>query len=56
VVETDTAATRSRYLAALAQLQDLYKETLLARGGRLVCASTADDPVAIVRSVVTAVR
>jgi uncharacterized protein (DUF58 family) len=56
VVETDTAATRSRYLLALEQLQDLYRETLLARGGRLVCASTADDPVAIVRSVVTAVR
>jgi uncharacterized protein (DUF58 family) len=56
VVETDTAATRSRYLAALAALQDLYKETLLARGGRLVCASTGDDPIAIVRSIVLAVR
>jgi len=56
VVETDTAVTRDRYLAALADLQSRYRETLLARGGHLVCASTADDPVAIVRSVVSSIR
>ncbi len=56
VVETDTAVTRERYVAALAELQDAYRQTLLARGGSFVSASTADDPVAIVRSIVAAIR
>jgi uncharacterized protein (DUF58 family) len=55
VVETDTAVTRDRYLGALAELQGQYRETLLARGGHLVVASTSDDPVGIVRSIVAAV-
>jgi uncharacterized protein (DUF58 family) len=55
VVETDTAVTRDQYRKTLADLQQGYREALLARGARLVAASTADDPVAIVRSIVAAV-
>lgn len=56
VVETDTATTRPRYLEALAKLEAHYRDTLLARGARFVRASTAEDPVAIVRSIVSAIR
>jgi uncharacterized protein (DUF58 family) len=55
VVETDTAVTRDQYLAALAELQERYRATLLARGAHLVQASTADDPVGIVRTIVSSV-
>lgn len=56
VVETDTAVSRARYLEALAELQAHFRDTLLARGARLVTASSADDPVATVRAVIAAVR
>lgn len=56
VVETDTAATRERYLASLAELEARYRDVLSARGARFVRAKTTDDPVAIVRSIVTLVR
>jgi uncharacterized protein (DUF58 family) len=56
VVETDTAATRDAYLAALARLQDAWEHALVARGGRLVRAETSEDPVRAVRAVASAVR
>jgi uncharacterized protein (DUF58 family) len=56
VVETDTDATRDRYLASLRNLQDAWERTLVARGGRLVRAETSEDPLRVVRSVVEAVR
>ena len=56
VVETDADATRERYLGALAELTGGWREALVRRGGRFVRATTADDPVDVVRAVVEAVR
>lgn len=56
VVETDTEATRERYLEALHALQDRYRRTLVARGARFVVARTSDDPIETVRAVVEAAR
>ncbi len=56
VVETDTAATRDAYMAALAALEKHYEDTLVSRGARYLRVSTADDPVAIVRTIVSSVR
>jgi uncharacterized protein (DUF58 family) len=54
-VECDGAA-RERYLAALEQSRNTWSSVLLARNGRLVRASTADDPVLVVRAVLDALR
>lgn len=54
-VECDGAA-RERYLAALEQSRNTWSSALLARNGRLVRASTADDPVLVVRAVLDALR
>jgi uncharacterized protein (DUF58 family) len=56
VVETDTDATRERYLEAMAHLQTAWERSLVGRGGRLVRAETSEDAVRVVRSVVEAVR
>lgn len=53
-VETDAAAARPQYLAALAAQTQTWSERLLDRGGSLVPMSTADDPVKAVRSVLDA--
>jgi uncharacterized protein (DUF58 family) len=50
-VETDGAAVRADYLAALAANESALQRELLARGGRLLRASTGDDPIAAVRRV-----
>ncbi len=55
VVESDSDA-RGRYLAALAARRALWDDALVARGGRLVTARTDEDPVAVVRSVLDAMR
>lgn len=54
-VECDGAA-RERYLAALERSRNTWSSALLARNGRLVRASTADDPVLVVRAVLDALR
>lgn len=54
-VECDGAA-RERYLAALERSRNTWRSALLARNGRLVRASTADDPVLVVRAVLDALR
>ena len=56
VVETDTDATREKYLEAMRNLQDAWERTLVGRGGRLVRAETSEDAVRVVRAVVEAVR
>lgn len=55
-VETDASGARETYLAALARNRDTYREGLVARGGRFVEATTSDDPVSVVRSVLAAVE
>lgn len=54
VVETDGDVTRSRYLAALSALTGVWQNALMARGGRLLRVTTADDPVRVVRGIVEA--
>ncbi|HEY5377222.1 MAG TPA: DUF58 domain-containing protein [Polyangiaceae bacterium] len=53
-VETDAAAARPRYLAALEAQAQGWSERLLNRGGSLVPLSTADDPIKAVRKVLDA--
>ena len=53
-VETDAAAARPQYLAALAAQAQDWSERLLARGGSLVPMNSAEDPVNAVRTVLDA--
>ena len=56
VVETDVDTTRGQYLDALADLRRRWSDVMLARGGRFVRATTNEDPVAILRRTVEAIR
>jgi hypothetical protein len=56
LVETDADSARQSYLTALAETARRWREALLTRGGRLVEATTADDPVTVVRTVLAAVQ
>lgn len=56
VVETDVETTRDQYLAALDALKQKWDAALVGRGGRLVLASTKDDPVRVVRAILEAAR
>ena len=53
-VETDANSARAAYLAALAEQTRVWRSRLLLRGGTLVEASTAADPVQTVRNVLDA--
>lgn len=55
-VETDATASRRAYLAALAENRRLFRDSLVARGGRFIEATSADDPVTVVRNVLAAVE
>lgn len=55
VVETEPAITRPRYLEALEELTHSWSKPLAARGGKVVRASSADDPVDVVRLVLRAI-
>jgi uncharacterized protein (DUF58 family) len=55
VVDTDAPLVRAEYQAALAELREGFRKELVARGGRLVTASSADEPSGVVRAVLTAV-
>ena len=54
-VETDEAA-RDRYLAALAELQESWRRTLVGRGASFLPMTTDQDPVAAVRTIIEAIR
>jgi uncharacterized protein (DUF58 family) len=56
VVETDADSTRAAYLEALARLKDRWHSAIVGRGGRLVHATSAASPIAVVRQVVQAIR
>ncbi len=53
-VETDEGA-RERYLAALEQLKDSWRRTLVGRGAKFLSMTTDTDPVLAVRRIVEAV-
>lgn len=52
-VETDASKVRAEYLDALEALGRRYRERIVSQGGRLVRVSTLDDPVSVVRRVLT---
>jgi uncharacterized protein (DUF58 family) len=54
-VETD-AEVRPRYLLALRSLQETWKSVLQSYGARWVTATTDEDPAAVARRVIAAVR
>ena len=56
VVETDADSTRDRYIAALAALTGAWQSAVVQRGGRFVRATTTDEPVRVVRTIVESVR
>ncbi len=53
-IETDAAAARPEYLAALSAQTRAWAEHLLTRGGSLVSLGSGDDPVKAVRKVLDA--
>jgi uncharacterized protein (DUF58 family) len=55
VVEADADAVRAEYQARLQRIAEAWSAELAGRGGRLVRASTADAPAAVLRRVVRAI-
>jgi uncharacterized protein (DUF58 family) len=55
IVDTDAPRARAAYLAALEQLSATFRESLVARGGRWLRASTLDEPARSVRRVLEAI-
>ncbi|MCU0682963.1 MAG: DUF58 domain-containing protein [Polyangiaceae bacterium] len=54
-IETEAGAVRAGYRAALEESDAAWAKRLEARGGALVKATTADDPVGVVRELLRAV-
>ena len=56
VVETDAETARDRYLGAMADLTETWREAVVRRGGRFLRMTTKDDAVQCVAAIVQAVR
>jgi uncharacterized protein (DUF58 family) len=56
VIETDAEVARPRYLAALAAQTDAWRAAVVRHDGRFLTASSAQDPVAVVRGIVQDLR
>ena len=54
LVETDGAAAREGYLAALERIAGSLEDALVPRGGKVVRAVTSDDAVVVVRTILAA--
>lgn len=54
IVETDADAAREKYLEALDELNRTWERALVVRGARIVRATTSDDPIRVVRSILEA--
>ncbi len=55
VVDADPNAVRATYAKNLEALRQRWSDDFVGRGGALVAASTSDDPVAAVRSLLIAI-
>ncbi len=53
-VETDARAAREGYLARVGQITSAWEDNLVARGGRLVKATSASDATEVVRAILLA--
>jgi uncharacterized protein (DUF58 family) len=51
LVQTDGPGARAAYLARLDELAATWRDALSRHGGALVRATTADDPIAVVREI-----
>jgi uncharacterized protein (DUF58 family) len=56
VVEADADAVRATYKERLLALSAPWERELSARGGRLVRATSADEPITVVRAVLKAIQ
>ncbi|MEP7126327.1 MAG: DUF58 domain-containing protein, partial [Byssovorax sp.] len=56
VIEADADAVRAVYKERLLALSTPWEKELEARGGRLIRATSADPPVAVVRAILKAVQ
>ncbi len=56
VVETDGAAARAGYLAALDALRQRWEEQLVAQGGRLITCTTDEAPIEVLRRITRALE
>lgn len=56
VVEADADAVRATYKERLLALSTPWESELAARGGRLIRATTAEEPVTVVRAILKAVQ
>lgn len=56
VIETDAAAARDGYLAALEQQRAAWEEALVGHGGRLVTCTTSDAPNEVLREILRALE
>jgi uncharacterized protein (DUF58 family) len=54
VIETDGATARAGYLSALQAQQERWQSTLQRFGGSLICCTTADPAINVVREVLRA--
>jgi uncharacterized protein (DUF58 family) len=54
-IETDGASARAGYLKALADQMNGYRDKLIGQGGRFVEATTADEPIAVVQRILSAI-
>lgn len=55
IVETEPTTSRARYVAAMQEVTNGWGTALAARGGKIVRASTQDDPVDVVRGVLRSI-
>ena len=55
LVDTDAPRARADYQAALEKLSSTWRDGLVARGGRWLRATTAEDPARVVRRVLEAI-
>jgi L-lactate utilization protein LutB len=56
IAETDADTTRDQYIASLEAWVRLWEKSIVGRGGRFVRATTADEPVHVVRRIVESIR
>jgi uncharacterized protein (DUF58 family) len=56
VVETDADTARPRYVKALADLTEGWREAVVRRGGRFLRTTSADDAVDVVRAIAELAR
>jgi uncharacterized protein (DUF58 family) len=55
-VETDVDAARTEYVDRLRELTHLWERAVVVRGGRFLRATTSEDPVKVIRTILGRLR